>query len=77
MGASARQHARAGTRPHTLQVTPTGAVVEVAAFDTLDGLYDCCWSESNENIIAAASGDGSIKVRARVWVGVMCVRLCV
>jgi peroxin-7 len=42
-------------------MTPNG-LVEVAAFDTLDGLYDCCWSEANENILLAASGDGSIKV---------------
>lgn len=43
------------------QVTPHG-VVEVAAFDTMDGLYDCAWNEENENILLAASGDGSIKV---------------
>ncbi len=43
------------------QVTP-GGVVEVAAFDTVDGLYDCAWSEENENILLAASGDGSVKV---------------
>lgn len=44
-----------------LQITP-GGIVEVAAFDTLDGLYECAWSEENENILLAASGDGSIKV---------------
>jgi len=37
-------------------------VREVAAFDTADGLYDCCWSEVNENILVSASGDGSVKV---------------
>lgn len=26
------------------------------------GLYDCCWSEENENILISASGDGSVKV---------------
>ncbi len=31
-------------------------------FDTTDGLYDCAWSEDNENILVSASGDGSIKV---------------
>lgn len=36
--------------------------MEAAAFDTADGLYDCAWSEENENILAAACGDGSIKV---------------
>jgi hypothetical protein len=36
--------------------------METAAFDTADGLYDCAWSEENENILLAASGDGSVKV---------------
>ena len=43
------------------QVTPNG-LREVVAFDTIDGLYDCTWCEGNENILASASGDGSIKV---------------
>ena len=45
----------------TVQVTPQG-VQEVAGFDTVDGLYDCAWSETNENILASACGDGSIKI---------------
>ena len=36
--------------------------MEHRAFDTADGLYDCCWSEENENILVSACGDGSIKV---------------
>eukprot|EP00798_Chlamydomonas_sp_ICE-L_P022845 gene22845-30019_t len=48
-------------RQHVFDVTPQG-VVEVASFETQDGLYDCAWSEENENILIAASGDGSIKV---------------
>ena len=43
------------------QITPNG-LREVAVFDTTDGLYDCAWSEDNENILVSASGDGSIKV---------------
>ena len=35
---------------------------EIARFETADGLYDCCWSEENENILVSASGDGSVKV---------------
>lgn len=31
-------------------------------FDTADGLYDCAWSEENEHVVLAASGDGSVKV---------------
>ena len=45
----------------SLQLTPAG-LVETAAFDTADGLYDCAWSEENENVVLAASGDGSVKV---------------
>jgi hypothetical protein len=44
-----------------LQMTP-GGLMETEAFDTVDGLYDCAWSEENENILLAASGDGSVKV---------------
>lgn len=44
-----------------LQMSP-GGLVEVAAFDTVDGLYDCAWSEENEAILAVASGDGSVKM---------------
>lgn len=44
-----------------LQLTPAG-LVETAVFDTSDGLYDCAWSEENENVVLAASGDGSVKV---------------
>jgi hypothetical protein len=43
------------------QLTPNG-LVETAVFDTADGLYDCAWSEENENVVLAASGDGSVKV---------------
>ena len=34
----------------------------VCRFDTQDGLFDCAWSESHENHIVVASGDGSIKL---------------
>ena len=36
--------------------------MEVTSFETLDGLYDCAWSEENENIVLACSGDGSLFV---------------
>ena len=48
-------------RVHVLELTPTG-VAEGIAFDTSDGLYDVVWSEANENVLATASGDGSVKV---------------
>lgn len=31
-------------------------------YDTQDGLYGVAWSELNDNHIASASGDGSIKL---------------
>lgn len=46
------------------QMGPSG-IQEVRVFDSVDGLYDCAWSEENENILVSASGDGSIKVWAR------------
>lgn len=42
-------------------MTP-GGLIETAAFDTVDGLYDLAWSEENEAVLIAACGDGSIKV---------------
>lgn len=51
-----------------------GGLVEVRVFDTADGLYDCAWSEENENILVSASGDGSIKVGHRGgWRGAVTV----
>jgi peroxin-7 len=40
----------------------TNSFKEYRSFDTVDGLYDCAWSEENENILVSASGDGSVKV---------------
>jgi hypothetical protein len=31
-------------------------------YDTQDGLFDCSWSEVNENHLVTSSGDGSIKL---------------
>ncbi|RHZ51280.1 hypothetical protein Glove_481g9 [Diversispora epigaea] len=42
-------------------VGPNGIDIE-RIFDTQDGLFDCSWSENNENQIVTASGDGSIKL---------------
>ena len=47
---------------YVLDTAPGGGLVEIARFETADGLYDCCWSEENENILVSASGDGSVKV---------------
>lgn len=48
-------------RLYVLGLTPGGIVGE-KWFDTNDGLFDLAWSELHENQIAAASGDGSIKL---------------
>ncbi|KAI9692807.1 MAG: peroxisomal targeting signal 2 receptor [Bogoriella megaspora] len=44
-----------------LGLTPNGIVTE-KLFDTQDGLFDLTWSESHENQVLVASGDGSIKL---------------
>ncbi len=46
-----------------------GGITEWRSFDTADGLYDCVWSEENENILVSASGDGSIKVGRQCYPG--------
>lgn len=35
---------------------------KLCRYDTQDGLYDVAWSESHENQLVTASGDGSIKL---------------
>ncbi|CAG8738593.1 11610_t:CDS:2, partial [Dentiscutata heterogama] len=40
-------------------VGPNGVEIE-RIYDTKDGLFDCSWSEVNENQVVTASGDGSI-----------------
>ncbi|CAI2173617.1 14963_t:CDS:2 [Funneliformis geosporum] len=42
-------------------IGPEGVEVE-RIYDTQDGLFDCSWSEINENQVVTASGDGSIKL---------------
>mmetsp|Transcript_9423 Transcript_9423/g.15392 ORF Transcript_9423/g.15392 Transcript_9423/m.15392 type:complete len:342 (-) Transcript_9423:1300-2325(-) len=49
-------------RQYILQLTPNGSMQVLRAFDTNDGLFDCTWNERNENQVASASGDGSIKL---------------
>lgn len=44
-----------------LDVTP-GGLKEVCSWYTSDALYDCAWSEENENYLAGSSGDGSVKL---------------
>ncbi|KAF1984446.1 WD40 repeat-like protein [Aulographum hederae CBS 113979] len=48
-------------RLYILGLTPNGVVAE-KWFDTQDSLFDTTWSESHENQILAACGDGSIKL---------------
>jgi len=49
-------------RQFILRLGPDGALRPLIAFDTQDALLDCAWSESNENQLVSASGDGSIKL---------------
>ncbi|KAL9122290.1 MAG: hypothetical protein Q9187_001154 [Circinaria calcarea] len=48
-------------RLYILGLTPRGIVAE-KWFDTQDSLYDLSWSETHENQIVVAAGDGSIKL---------------
>lgn len=47
-------------RVHVLQLNPT--ITEIASFDTADGVYDLCWSESHDSLLIAAVADGSLKI---------------
>ena len=58
-------------RQYVLQVNGEGdarqqqhgsAIEKLHSYDTIDGLYDCCWSEDADNILISASGDGSVKI---------------
>ena len=48
-------------RQFVLDVGERG-IGEVRHFDTQDGVYDCTWSEVNENHLLSATGDGSLKL---------------
>jgi peroxin-7 len=48
-------------KQYVLSVDPQGIGL-YAAFDSRDGLYDCTWSEENENILLSGCGDGSLKI---------------
>ncbi|KAI9761874.1 MAG: hypothetical protein M4579_000815 [Chaenotheca gracillima] len=48
-------------RLYILNLTPNGIVAE-KWFDTQDSLFDLAWSESHENQVLAATGDGSLKL---------------
>ena len=40
----------------------TKSIQEIKRFNTNDACFDIAWSEANENIIASAQGDGSLKI---------------
>ncbi|CAD6445781.1 11eb2ef0-9ac7-4347-a35b-7c86b476df99 [Sclerotinia trifoliorum] len=48
-------------RLYSLMLTAQGIQVQ-KTFDTQDSIYDLSWSESNENQVAVACGDGSVKL---------------
>ncbi|RWR89234.1 WD40 repeat [Cinnamomum micranthum f. kanehirae] len=51
-------------RLHVLELSPSSqtSISELRFFDTADCIYDCTWSEDNDNLIVAAIADGSVKV---------------
>ena len=48
-------------RLHILGLTDQGIVAE-KTFDTQDSLFDLAWSETHENQVLVAAGDGSVKL---------------
>jgi hypothetical protein len=48
-------------KQYILDVSPH-RITELMSFDTRDGVYDCAWSECNENHLISGSGDGSVKM---------------
>jgi len=44
------------------QTDPDGQLREYRNFLTQEGLYDCSWSEMNQNQLVSASADGSLKL---------------
>jgi peroxin-7 len=61
-------------KQYVLDVSPSG-IREWRSFDTRDGVYDCTWSECNENHLVSASGDGSVKMYCSCC-GFAILRLC-
>jgi len=45
-----------------LGISANGSVRNENVFDTQDGLFDVAWSETHENQLVGAGGDGSIKL---------------
>ncbi|KAG8992498.1 peroxisomal targeting signal 2 receptor [Tulasnella sp. JGI-2019a] len=60
--ASAANYGLVGNGRLHLASVGGGQIAIDKQYDTQDGLYDVAWSEVNENQIATASGDGSIKL---------------
>lgn len=49
-------------RLYVLDIDATGSIKPVRHFDTQDGLFGLAWSELNENQVATANGDGTVKL---------------
>lgn len=49
-------------RLYIVSISPTGEILQDVYFDTQDGLFDVSWSETHENHVITANGDGSIKI---------------
>ena len=62
VGASANYGLVGNGRLYDLSIEGNGQVRSQMAWDTQDSIFDVCWSELHENHVAAACGDGSIKL---------------
>ncbi|GMH43477.1 hypothetical protein BSKO_11399 [Bryopsis sp. KO-2023] len=48
-------------RQSILQITPDG-LQEIWGCDTEHGVFDCCWSETRDNVLVSACTDGGLKI---------------
>lgn len=43
-------------------ISPSSKLTDCQRFDTQDSLFDLAWSETHENQVLVAAGDGSVKL---------------
>lgn len=62
VGAAANYGLVGNGRLYVLAIDDAGRIRQDAAWDTQDGVFDVAWSEVHENQVAAACGDGLVKL---------------
>lgn len=49
-------------RQEVMEMTSTGELQTIRAFDTSEGIYDCAWSEKHGQQLVSACANGSLKL---------------